>query len=83
MPFVEVWVDTPAQVCQARDPKGLYVRAATGRLTGLTGYDAPYEEPPAPDLRVSGCDTPPDAAAAEIATVITREHALTKVAGSG
>jgi adenylyl-sulfate kinase len=43
--FVEVFVDTPLEVCQARDPKGLYRRAATGALREMTGVDAGYEAP--------------------------------------
>jgi bifunctional enzyme CysN/CysC len=43
--FAEVWVATPVEECARRDPKGLYRRAAEGRLSGLTGWDAPYEEP--------------------------------------
>lgn len=48
--FLEVWVATPLEVCEARDPKGLYARARAGELRGLTGVDDPYEEPLAPDL---------------------------------
>src|SRR5690606_39670643 len=40
------------EVCEARDPKGLYARARAGELAGLTGVDAPYEAPRAPELRV-------------------------------
>lgn len=43
--FVEVFVDTPLEVCEARDPKGLYKKARAGELTGFTGIDAPYEPP--------------------------------------
>jgi bifunctional enzyme CysN/CysC len=50
--FVEVFVDTPLDVCEERDPKGLYARARAGELTGLTGVDDPYEVPEAPDVRV-------------------------------
>lgn len=52
--FVEVYVATPLAECRRRDPKGLYARAGAGQLSGLTGLDAPYEAPPAPDLRLSG-----------------------------
>ena len=48
--FVEVFVDTPLEVCEARDPKGLYARARAGQLTGLTGVDDPYEPPEHADL---------------------------------
>jgi sulfate adenylyltransferase len=43
--FIEVYVDTPIQVCEQRDPKGLYVQARQGRLKGFTGIDDPYEPP--------------------------------------
>jgi adenylyl-sulfate kinase len=52
LPFVEVWVSTPLEECERRDPKGLYARARRGQLKGLTGVDAPYEPPEAPDLRL-------------------------------
>jgi bifunctional enzyme CysN/CysC len=48
--FVEVHVDTPIEVCEARDPKGLYAAARAGRITGFTGVDDPYEAPSSPDL---------------------------------
>jgi bifunctional enzyme CysN/CysC len=47
--FAEVWVATAVEECARRDAKGLYRRAAAGELTGLTGWDAPYEEPLQPD----------------------------------
>ena len=48
--FVEVFVDTPLELCEARDPKGLYARARAGEISGFTGVDDPYEPPAAPDL---------------------------------
>jgi adenylyl-sulfate kinase len=51
--FIEVHVDTPVEICAARDPKGLYARARSGELQGLTGVDDPYEVPGRPDLRLS------------------------------
>jgi adenylyl-sulfate kinase len=48
--FLEVFVDTPVSECARRDPKHLYERAAAGQLTGLTGVDAPYEPPSAPEV---------------------------------
>jgi len=50
--FSEVFVDTPLAVCEERDPKGLYARARSGALTGMTGIDDPYEAPTRPDLRI-------------------------------
>ena len=42
LPFVEVHVDTPIELCEARDPKGLYAKARAGEITGFTGIDDPY-----------------------------------------
>jgi adenylylsulfate kinase len=50
--FLEVHVATPVEVCSERDVKGLYAKQARGELSGLTGVDAPYEAPVAPDARV-------------------------------
>lgn len=50
LPFVEVFVDTPLEICEARDPKGLYAKARAGQLSGFTGIDDPYEAPIAPEL---------------------------------
>jgi bifunctional enzyme CysN/CysC len=61
--FVEVFVDTPIEECEARDPKGLYREAREGRITGFTGVDDPYEAPLTPEL-VVGRDGEPAAAAA-------------------
>ncbi len=52
--FLEVFVDTPLEVCEERDPKGLYARARAGEITDMTGIDAPYERPERPDLVVEG-----------------------------
>ena len=50
--FLEVHVATPVEVCSERDVKGLYAKQRAGELTGLTGVDAPYEPPTAPDVRI-------------------------------
>lgn len=50
LPFFEVWVSTPIEVCEGRDPKGLYAKARRGELKGMTGIDDVYEEPLAADL---------------------------------
>ncbi len=50
LPFVEVFVDTPIELCEQRDPKGLYKKARAGEITGFTGIDDPYEAPLAPEL---------------------------------
>lgn len=48
--FFEVYVKCPVDVCEARDPKGLYKKAKAGEIKGYTGVDAPYEEPENPDM---------------------------------
>ena len=50
--FVEVFVDTPIEVCEARDVKGLYAKARAGEIPEFTGISAPYEAPEDPEIRV-------------------------------
>ena len=50
--FVEVFVDTPIEECERRDPKGLYAKARRGELRNFTGIDSPYEPPEAAEVRV-------------------------------
>ena len=64
--FVEVHVDTPLDVAEARDVKGLYKKARRGELKNFTGIDSPYEPPEAPELRVNTTATSPDAAADQV-----------------
>ena len=50
--FLEVWVSTPLEECERRDPKGLYAKARAGELPDFTGVGQPYEEPASPDLEI-------------------------------
>src|SRR6201999_4220674 len=52
--FSEIYVDTPLEVCQSRDPKGLYAKAAAGEIKGMRGIDPPYEAPANPELHLDG-----------------------------
>ncbi len=54
--FIEIFVNTPADECARRDPKGLYEKARRGEITGFTGVDAPYEQPLSPDLELTPGD---------------------------
>jgi adenylyl-sulfate kinase len=54
--FVEVFVDTPLELCEQRDPKGLYAKARAGEVTGMTGIDDPYEPPLSPELVLTPAD---------------------------
>lgn len=56
--FVEVFVDTPLEVCEARDPKGLYKKARAGELPQFTGIDDPYEPPTSAELVLDGNGVP-------------------------
>ncbi len=63
--FVEVFVDTPLEECERRDPKGLYAKARAGELRGMTGIDDPYEAPSNPEL-VLGAGTGEPSAQADV-----------------
>lgn len=54
LPFAEVYIRAPLEVCEARDPKGLYKRARAGQIQGFTGIDDPYEPPELSDTFGSG-----------------------------
>ena len=69
VPFAEVFVDTPIELCEQRDPKGLYAKARAGEIKGFTGIDDPYEAPVSPELVLTPGPTPSEAATT-IATMI-------------
>ena len=64
--FVEVFVDTPLEVCEQRDPKGLYELARAGKITGFTGIDDPYEPPESAELVLRPEDGDPRAQAERV-----------------
>jgi adenylylsulfate kinase len=64
--FIEVFVDTPLEVCESRDPKGLYKKARAGEIKGFTGIDDPYEAPSSPELVLSAAERTPDELADEV-----------------
>ena len=66
VPFYEVFVDTPIELCEQRDVKGLYAKARAGEIKGFTGIDDPYEAPVAPELRL----VPGDGDAEEMAAKV-------------
>jgi bifunctional enzyme CysN/CysC len=61
--FIEVFVDTPLEVAEARDVKGLYAKARAGTLKNFTGIDSPYESPDAPEIRIDTTAMTPQEAA--------------------
>jgi len=58
--FIEVFVDAPLDVCESRDPKGLYQRARAGEIRGFTGIDDPYEPPEHPEIILDAASQPAD-----------------------
>ncbi len=50
--FIEVFIDTPLEVCESRDPKGLYEKARKGEIPNFTGISSPYEEPTDPEIHI-------------------------------
>src|SRR5262249_11284139 len=74
--FLEVFVDTPLEVCERRDPKGLYVRARRGDLKQFTGIDDPYEAPDSPALRLTTTDCAPEENARRIVEQLVKEGFL-------
>ena len=71
--FLEVFVDTPLEICEQRDPKGLYLKAREGKIKNFTGIDSPYEAPVSPELHISTVDV-----SAYEATAIVREFIYKK-----
>ena len=64
--FIEVFVDTPLEVCEQRDVKGLYAKARSGEIKGFTGIDDPYESPRDPEIRLDTVNFTPDESAFQI-----------------
>ncbi len=70
LPFLEVFVDTPIELCEQRDVKGLYAKARAGELKGFTGIDDPYEAPLSPELRLVPADGDPQEMAAKVLALL-------------
>jgi len=68
--FVEVFVDTPLEECERRDPKGLYAKARAGELKGMTGIDDPYEPPASPELTLRPAEQAVEQAVAAVLAVL-------------
>lgn len=72
LPFFEVFVDTPLNVCEARDTKGLYKKAREGTIKGFTGIDQMYERPTNPDLVVITENCTPEESAATVIDLLEK-----------
>ncbi len=66
LPFLEIYMNTPIEVCETRDPKGLYKKARAGELKGFTGVDDPYEAPLQPELTIDAGKASPQEASVTI-----------------
>lgn len=79
--FIEVFIDTPLEVCESRDPKGLYKKARAGEIKDFTGIDSPYEPPVQADIHIKNDHIPIQAACEQILNylsdnryIIWKEH---------
>lgn len=74
--FLEVYVNCPLEVCEKRDPKGLYKKARNGEIKNFTGLDAPYEEPLECELVLMSSEAPPSDLAAKVVELLKQKHIL-------
>jgi adenylylsulfate kinase len=74
--FIEVFVDAPIAVCEARDPKGLYKKARAGEIKGFTGIDDPYEPPVSPELVLDAADKSAETLADEVIEFLRQKGIL-------
>ena len=84
--FAEVYVNTPLEVCEARDPRGLYKRARAGEIKDFTGINAPYEVPESPELEIRTTESSPESSHAtlmSLATDLAENYVRTPGTGPG
>jgi sulfate adenylyltransferase len=80
--FIEVFVDTPLEVCEQRDAKGMYAKARRGEITGFTGIDDPYEPPSAPEITLDTVAQTPEANAQRILAYLRQRGFVRAEAGT-
>lgn len=74
--FIEIYVDTPLEVCEQRDIKGLYAKARAGEIKQFTGIDSPYEEPETAEIVLKGAESPSEELADEVLKILHREQII-------
>jgi adenylylsulfate kinase len=74
--FIEIFVDAPIEVCEARDPKGLYKKARAGEIKGFTGIDDPYEAPQKPELVLDSAKKSAEELADEVIAYLKKQGKL-------
>lgn len=77
--FIEVFVDAPLSVCEARDPKGLYRRARANQLKLFTGIDDAYEPPEKPEVRLPSDQEPPEVLVQRVVAYLERTKTISLV----
>ena len=77
--FIEVFVDTPLEICEQRDAKGLYAKARRGEIKGFTGIDDPYEPPENPEIRLDTVNHTPEENARIILEYLIRRGFVKKL----
>jgi adenylylsulfate kinase-like enzyme len=78
--FIEVFMDTPLQECERRDPKGLYKKARAGEILNFTGLDSPYERPVSPDVRLDTVAYTPEQCAEQVIAFLAQRQLLSPAA---
>jgi bifunctional enzyme CysN/CysC len=78
--FIEIFVDTPIEVCEDRDPKGLYKKARAGQLKNFTGIDSPYEPPLSAEIVLPGGTAAPEELAERIIETLQQRDMLSPIA---
>jgi len=74
--FIEVYVDTPLEVCEQRDPKGLYKKARSGEIKHFTGIDSTYEAPQSPEVHLQYQDEPAEQTAERLFNLLEEKGLL-------
>ncbi len=74
--FIEVYVECPLEICEQRDPKGLYKKARAGEIKGFTGIDDPYEPPLNPELVLNSASTPAEELARRVVQYLDQQGLL-------
>jgi adenylylsulfate kinase len=74
--FIEIFVDCPLQVCEQRDPKGLYQKARAGIITNFTGIDAAYEPPQHPEIHLFSAEKTPEQCAQDVIDYLCEKNII-------